>query len=119
MPPALCGGFNLVLAYVGRAQDSHCDILIGTGIFSKKIGWLKCAFHGVSLVLKYFYLVDWTDVLPVLRYYYLVDLLSVLNFVCIVWLLMSYFLNFIDFETLLIFYKIVIELFPVSLSYRS
>ena len=58
MPPALCGGFNLVLAYVGRAQDSHCDILIGTGIFSKKIGWLKCAFHGVSLVLKYFYLVD-------------------------------------------------------------
>ena len=80
MPPALCGGFNLVLAYVGRAQDSHCDILIGTGIFSKKIGWLKCAFHGVSLVLKYFYLVDWTDVLPVLRYYYLVDLLSVLNF---------------------------------------
>ena len=82
---ALCGGFNLVLAYVGRAQDSHCDILIGTGIFSKKIGLLKCAFHGVFMVLRYFYLTDWTGVLLILRYYYLVDLLSVLNFVGIVW----------------------------------
>ena len=70
MPTALCGGFNLILTYFGIAQDSHCDILIGIRIFSKKFGLVKYAFHGVLLVLRYFYLADCTGVLLVLRYYY-------------------------------------------------
>ncbi len=52
MPPALCGGFNLVLAGIGRTQDSHCDILIGIWIFSKKSRKLaRIADASVNIIL--------------------------------------------------------------------
>ena len=40
--------------------------------------------NGVLVVLRYFYLADWTDILLVLRHYYLGSSRTLINFVGIV-----------------------------------